>query len=88
MTLKVSNSRTVDEPDEYSSSTMHEVPSKKMAVPVIVHTELCPGLTVEGLQVPRVREPPVVHVADFKVRLLAVALPTFLTVKRSVVSSA
>jgi hypothetical protein len=69
----------------YESSTVHELPSAKEELPVIVQTVLCPGLSVAGLQPPSVSVPPLVHVAAAIERLLAATLPTFLTVNLSVV---
>ncbi len=68
----------------YESSTVHELPSWKLLVPVIVQTALCPGLSELGLQAPGDVVPPLVHVALATARLLAGTLPTFLTVNLSV----
>ena len=76
---------SVSRPVVYESSTVHELPSAKEELPVIVQTALCPGLSVRGLQAPGVSVPPLVHVALATAKLLAATLPTFLTVNLSVV---
>jgi hypothetical protein len=69
----------------YESSTVHELPSAKEELPVIVQTALCPGLSELGVQDPGVSVPPLEHVGDANAMLFAATLPTFLTVNLSVV---